>query len=176
MLFHFLFAFFGLVALLPMMAQCQQATVDELGELELLNDPELLQAMEIFASMSPEEMEETMEEVKEMLGDDPATLAAIEQVKQQVTDMKSINHSLADLIAKDEVAAATQDALELLGKADLTTWETIWNRQSDILEAVIKSGQMSEDDAIRFKSSPEEWKEELTFIWNELQKQAAEAS
>jgi hypothetical protein len=36
-----------------------------------LDDPGLLMAMEMFSKMSPEEVEETMMELKRMLGDDP---------------------------------------------------------------------------------------------------------
>jgi len=48
------------------------------------DDPELLSAMEIFANMSPDEMEDTMNAMKDLLGNDPETVAAINQVMQEI--------------------------------------------------------------------------------------------
>lgn len=143
------------------------------GGLDLKNDPELLAAMEIFAGMSPEEMEETMNELKEMLGNDPETLAAINEVMEEMKQMDAadIKSSLEQMVADDEVAKATQDALKLIHKS---SWETIWEKQADILDAVIQSGQISAEDAALFKSDQDKWEMELRFIWNELQKQAAD--
>lgn len=146
----------------------------KLEEINFADDPELLAAMEIFAAMSPEEMEETMQELTQMLGDDPETLAAIQEVMDQIPKISAsdIQSSLQEMIADDEIAVATQNALKMLHKTD---WETIWDKKEDILEAVIQSGQISAEDAALFKSDNEAWEKELKFIWNELQKQAAEA-
>ncbi|CAB9518984.1 expressed unknown protein [Seminavis robusta] len=145
------------------------------NQLDLENDPELLAAMEIFAGMSPEEMEETMKELTQMLGDDPETLSAIRDVMKEIPNLKTsdIQSSLKEMVSEDEVAAATQDALKLLGKSN---WETIWEKQDLILEAVIQSGQLSANDAALYKSDKDAWEKELRFIWNELQKQAAASS
>jgi len=140
--------------------------------LDLERDPELLVAMEIFAAMNPEEMEETMEELKKMLGDDPETLEAIQHVMNELPKMKSedVQSSLNDMIADDEIAAATNDALKLLGHSH---WDQIWEQQDVILQAVIQSGQISEEDTALFTSDNAAWEKELRFIWNELQRQAA---
>ena len=139
-----------------------------------LNDPELLAAMEMFAGMSPEETEETMKELVGMLGDDPETLAAIEEVMKEIPNMKAndVQSSLKQMVSEDEVAAATQDALKLLGKSN---WETIWEKQDLILDAVIQSDQINAEDTALFKSDNAAWEKELRFIWNELQKQATTA-
>lgn len=139
------------------------------------DDPELLEAIEMFAGMSPEEMEETMQELIGMLGEDPETLAAIEEVMKEIPDMKAgdIQSSLNQMVSENEVATATKDALRLLGTSD---WETIWEKQSLILDAVIQSGKMNAEDNALFKSDKVAWEKELRFIWNELQTQAASAS
>jgi len=140
-----------------------------------LEDPELLNAMEIFANMSPEEMEETMRELKEMLGDDPEALAAMEQVMQEIPKMKAdhIQSSLKELIEEDEIAAATQDALEMLRSG---SFDAVFEKRNEILEAVIASGKIDAVDAARFQASPTAWEAELKHIWSELMKQANEAS
>jgi hypothetical protein len=145
----------------------------ESGEPIDFEDPALLAAMEIFAGMSPEEMEETMQELVGLLGDDAETLAAMKEVMDEIQNLEASDtqSSLKQMIADDEIAAATQDALKMLHKTD---WETIWERKDDILEAVIQSGQIEADDAALFKSDKEAWEKELKFIWSELQRQATE--
>lgn len=141
-----------------------------------LTDPELQNAMQIFANMSPEEMEEAMQELQAMFGDDPDATAAIEEVMQEIPKMKSANDvqaSLQDLIREDEIAVATSDALKLLQQDG--SWDTIWERRDDILEAVLASGQIDPADAARFRASKDDWEAELVHIWNELQKQAGAA-
>ena len=129
----------------------------------------------MLAGMSPEEMDETMKELLDMMGDDPETVAAIKGVFQDLPNMveKDIQSSLLKMMLNDGVAAATQDALQVLGASD---WGTIWNKQGVILEAVIQSGKMSVEDAALFKSDKAAWEKELRFIWNELQTQAKEAT
>lgn len=139
-----------------------------------LEDPGLLMAMEMFSKMSPEEMEETMMELKKMLGDDPETLAAIDDVMKEIPNMKDadIKSSLKDMISDDEIQAATNDALRLLRSTE-NVWETIWEQRDAILEAVIASGQITAMDAARFRNDRNEWEAELKHIWTELQKEAA---
>jgi hypothetical protein len=139
-----------------------------------LDDPGLLMAMEMFSKMSPEEVEETMMQLKEMLGDDPETMAAIDDVIKEIPNMKAagIQSSLKDMISDDEIQAATNDALRLLRSTE-NVWETIWEQRDAILEAVIASGQITPMDATRFRNDRNEWEAELKHIWNELQKEAA---
>lgn len=136
-----------------------------------LDDPELLEALEMLLDMSPEEMDETMKELLEMMGDDPETVAAIEGVFKDLPDMveKDIQSSLLQMMLNDKVAEATQDALQLVGASN---WDTIWEKQDLILDAVIQTGKMSADDASLYKSDKAAWEKELRFIWNELQVQA----
>lgn len=144
----------------------------EAGDLDL-DDPELLAAMEIFAAMSPDEMKETMQELVELLGDDPETRSAIQELLNEIPKMEAsdVRSSLKDMVADDEIAVATQDALKILRKSD---WDSIWDKRETILEAVIRSGKISVEDAAKLKSDKAAWEAELKFIWNELQKQAAE--
>ena len=139
-----------------------------------INDPRLMDAMEIFANMSPEEMEETMKELQGMLGDDPETIDAIQDVMKEIRSMNAndIPNSLKDLVEEDEVRVAMKDALQILKDGQ---WDTIWEHRNFIRDAVIDSGKISPEDAARFKTDQNAWEEELKFIWNELQKQAAAA-
>jgi hypothetical protein len=138
-----------------------------------IDDAELLEAFHELASMTPEEMEETMKDLTAMLGDDPETLAAVEEVMKEIQNMKvmDIKSAFKDLISEEEVAAATEEALIMLGQS---SWEVIWEKNDFILEAVIQSGQMSAEDAAKFKSDKDAWEKELRLIWSELQKQAAD--
>lgn len=161
--------------------QQHQAVSDEdilnsngaLGGLDFENDPELVEALQIFAGMSEEEMEETMRDLIALLGDDPETLAAIQQVLDEIPNMKhsEIQSSLKDMVAQDEIAAATEDALHMLASAE---WNQIWEKQALILEAVIESGNISEEDAQRYKSDVIIWEHDLKQIWSELQQQIGE--
>jgi hypothetical protein len=138
------------------------------------SDPELMDAMEIFSAMSPGEMEEAMVELLDVLGDDPDMLLAIQEIQKELETMKASGEydtgKLEDMIADDELAAATQDALDMLGS--ITDWESIWEMQEVILQGVLESGQLSVKDAALYKSDKSAWEEELKFIWNELQNQA----
>ena len=155
----------------------QQDSVDSSNSETLLdmNDPRLMDAMEIFANMSPEEMMETMNELKGMIGDDPETIAAIQDVMKEIQSMNAndIQNSLKDLVEEDEVRVAMKDALTILKDGQ---WDTIWEHRNFIRDAVIDSGKISPEDAAKFKTDQTAWEEELKFIWNELQKQAAASS
>ena len=139
----------------------------------LAEDQELLNAMEIFAGMSPTEMEETVRQLMDTLGmDDPETLAELNKILELIPQMKADDRggsNLQQMAQDDELAVATEDALRLLGNSN---WDEIWDKQDVILEAVLASGQLSPEDAARFKTDESAWKKELRFIWDELQKQA----
>ena len=138
----------------------------------ILDDPDLLEAMEIFANMSPEEMEDVLKELQMVLGDDPETLEAMREVMEELPAMKAadIQRNLKNLVEQDEIAKATADALDLLRKGE---WNAIWDRRQEILDAVIASGKIDPEDAARFRSDPSEWEAELKHIWGELQNLAA---
>ena len=136
-----------------------------------LNDPRLIEAMEMFGNMSPDEMKETMNELRAMLGDDPKTVEAINQVMNEIQtmDKSQIQGSLQDMVEQDEIRVAMKDALEMLKDGQ---WDVIWEHRMLIRDAVIDSGKISPDDAAKFKTDDVAWEKELKFIWNELQKQA----
>ena len=137
------------------------------------NDPELMEAMEIFNAMSPEDMQEAMLGLLEAVGDDPEMLAAIQEVQKEIEMMKASGENdagnLQDLIEDDGLAAASQDALDMLGSKD---WESMWEMQEEILQGVLESDKLSAEEAALYKSDVSAWEKELKFIWNELQNQA----
>lgn len=85
-----------------------------------LDDVELLEAINELAEMGLEERVSMMEELVGMLGDDPETLAAIEDVMNEIQFLKAkdIKSKVEDIVSDDVVAAATQDALKLLGRSN----------------------------------------------------------
>ena len=136
-------------------------------------DEAVLQAMEIFAGMSPEEMEDTIMELIQMLGDgDPETKAELEVLLNELIPQIKSESNLNQMVQDDELAVATNDALRMLKGSN---WDEIWAKQDVILEGVLASGHLTAEDAARFRTDEDAWKEELQFIWGQLQKQAAEA-
>ena len=137
-----------------------------------IDDPRLVEAMEMFANMSPEEMMETMKELQGMLGGDAETVEAINQVMKEIQtmDVNDIQHSLKDMVQEDELNVAMYDALQMLKDGQ---WDTIWEHRNLIRDAVIDSGKISPHDAARFQTDQVAWETELKYIWKELQKQAA---
>ena len=81
-----------------------------------LDDPEVQMAIDMFSKMSPEEMEETMVEMKQLFGDNPEMMDAIDEVLKEIPKMKAgdLQSSLKDMISEDEIQAATYDALRML--------------------------------------------------------------
>eukprot|EP00980_Cylindrotheca_fusiformis_P011386 scaffold2638_cov114-Cylindrotheca_fusiformis.AAC.14 len=158
---------------------------DAAADAKLLSeDEELVEALEIFQRMSPEEMEETVLELMKQMDDDPDGRAELESLlndilpelklqQQQDQDQQQQQQNLKQMIEEDEIAVATQDALRLLSGS---SWEDLWAKQDIVLEGVLNSGQLTPEDAALFKSDKAAWKEQLKFIWDELQKQAAAAA
>lgn len=139
------------------------------------SDPELLEAIQTLAHLSPEEMMETIEELKEVFSDDPETLKEIEEVMLEITklDASEIDRSLKDLAEDDMVAFAMSETLDLLKAADENDWKNILDNKDAILETVIASNVMSEEEIAHFLNDPGAWENELEQIWNELKLQAA---
>lgn len=128
--------------------------------------------------MSPEEAKEAFAEVIEMLGedkDDPEMMEAIQEVMREMERMNSgvdIKDRLSSMTLEEEIAEATEMALEMISTSD---WEVIYNKREDILDSVIASGKISAEDAALYKSDAAAWEEELKFIWDELQSQAKDS-
>lgn len=128
-------------------------------------DPELYEAMQMFAGMTPEERMETMEELKVVLGDDPELLKELDTIMEEIANMDpmEMDQSLQDLQSD-----VVNDALDLLAKADENDWDKVVANQQAILEAVIQNGGMSEEEAKIFRNDPDAWQEELRLIFEEL--------
>mmetsp|Transcript_31978 Transcript_31978/g.54572 ORF Transcript_31978/g.54572 Transcript_31978/m.54572 type:complete len:181 (+) Transcript_31978:74-616(+) len=140
----------------------------------LLNDPEALQAMELFMGMSPEEREDTIRGLMEAVGDDPKARAEMELIisklpaltEEQVAGGK-LKSSLKQMIQDDEFARARQDAKRQIGG---TKWEFFLENEEAILEATIASGQLSAEDAALFKTDKKAWLKQLRVIWEDVAK------
>ena len=142
------------------------------------NDPELQAAIQQFADMSPEEMIETINELKESLGDsDPETMKELDSILEDLSrlDAKELEDSLYSIMEEEAVAKAMGETLELLSQSGEEAWEKIIANKDLILDAVIQTGTMSEDEISLYKSDPSSWENELKEIWNEL-RGVAEAS
>jgi hypothetical protein len=104
--------------------------------------------------------------------DDPETKAELELILNELLPQIKSQSNLDQMVQDDELAVATQDALRSLQGSN---WDEIWAKQDVILEGVLASGQLTQESAALFRSDDEAWKEELKFIWDQLQQQAAEA-
>lgn len=142
----------------------------------LLNDPEALQAMEIFMGMSPEEREETIRGLMEAVGDDPKAKADMELIisKLPALDAEQVKNSdaglqssLKQMVQDDEFAKARRDARQQL---DGTSWEFFVQNADAILEATIAGGQLSPEDAATFKTDRKAWLKQLRVIWEDVAK------
>jgi hypothetical protein len=136
----------------------------------LLNDPEALQAMEIFMAMSPEEREITIHNLLEAVGDDPKARAEMELIisKLPALEAEQVSGSesnLKKLIQEDEFAKAKHNAKKQL---DGTSWEFFVENQDAILEATIAGGQLSAEDAALFKTDKKAWLKQLRVIWEDV--------
>ena len=166
------------LAFLLLLALCQLSLAVEPIVIEddhpLLNDPDALQAMELFMGMSPSEREETIRELMEAVGDDPEKRAEMElllsklpavdaeQLKNSPGGMRS---SLKQMVQDDEFAKARTDAKQSLGG---TPWSLFVENSDAILEATIASGQISPEQAATFKSDNEAWLKQLRVIWEDV--------
>ncbi|KAL7434244.1 hypothetical protein ACHAXM_003963 [Skeletonema potamos] len=140
----------------------------------ILNDPEALQAMEIFMGMSPEEREDTIRGLMEAVGDDPKARAEMELIisKLPALDAEQVDggkqaSSLKQMVQGDEFAKARQDAKR---KLDGTSWEFFLENQEAILEATIAGGQLRPEDAALFKTDKKAWLKQLRVIWEDVAK------
>mmetsp|Transcript_23849 Transcript_23849/g.27609 ORF Transcript_23849/g.27609 Transcript_23849/m.27609 type:complete len:197 (-) Transcript_23849:37-627(-) len=147
---------------------------DDDVDMGLLDDPELAEAMQMFADMSPEEMAGGVEELKEMFKDDPETLKDLEEVMQELSNLSSddMEERLQEIMQEEAVAYAMTETLEMLQAADEEDLEKIISQKDIVLESVIQTGAISEEEIEFFKSNPDEWEKELRHIWGELNNQA----
>lgn len=136
----------------------------------VVDDKELLSAMEIFVGMSKEEREDTIRGLMERVGDDPVKRAEMEGLLK-LLDKDNSDSNLKEMVYEDEIAKAKAEARRQL---DGTDWKSFWAKQAEILETVLASGQLSPEDAARFKTDEDAWKTQLKIIWDDLQKQGGQ--
>mmetsp|Transcript_4638 Transcript_4638/g.12950 ORF Transcript_4638/g.12950 Transcript_4638/m.12950 type:complete len:197 (-) Transcript_4638:2514-3104(-) len=147
----------------------------------MTNDPELAEAMEIFAYMSNAERTEAMQELKELIGadatNDPEAMKLFEQLFNEVGKMKEVNgdgtsSSLQELVAEDERVARVEDVMHALRQAGPAEFETkVLARKEAILEAIVEAGQMTDEQAQIYRNDGAAWQDMLTAIWKDLQGQ-----
>mmetsp|Transcript_24206 Transcript_24206/g.26730 ORF Transcript_24206/g.26730 Transcript_24206/m.26730 type:complete len:180 (-) Transcript_24206:166-705(-) len=161
-----------LVAFMP--SQLINAEIIEIEEDHpLFTDPDLLGAMEIFMGMSTEERGKAIQGLMDTIGDDPQKrkemeliISKLPAVEQEQIVKRGQAGNLNDMIQADEFAKAKHEAKKKLGGIE---WESFWAMQEEVLESVIASGQVSPEDAARFKTDEEAWKKQLKTIWLDLQ-------
>ena len=73
----------------------------------LLEDPELLNAMEIFMGMSAQERYETIQGLMEAVGHDPGKRLEMERLIEMLPQMED-NSDLREMIRQDELLKAKQ--------------------------------------------------------------------
>jgi hypothetical protein len=138
----------------------------------LVDDPALLNAMEIFMGMSAQERYETMHGLMEAVGHDPSKRAEMETLIKMLPQMDYDDDndasvtSLRQMIHDDEMRKAQHEAQRQVEGQD---WESFWAMQADILEATIASGQLTPEQAADFKTDEDAWKAQLRIIFDDLQ-------
>jgi hypothetical protein len=139
-----------------------------------IDDPELAEAIQMFADMSPEEMMETMKELRYMFENDPETMKEVEEIMQEIAklDPAEMKQSLTGSIDEEMAAKAMDDTMDMLKNADESDWNKIRENKEQILEVVIQSGVMDVEEVRLFRTDPDAWEEELKIIWKELKMQA----
>lgn len=152
----------------------QQEGLDLSDMQQLMKDPELAEAIEMFTQMNPEEMKEIMDDMMGLFGDDEDASSAIRVVIKEVENMDAtdLRETMKEMMEEEEVAKAMQNTMQMLATADESMLDEILGKKDLILESVIQSGQLSELDVQKFRSDPDAWEKELKHIWAELRKQA----
>ena len=140
----------------------------------LLTDPDLPAALETFLGMSPEEREEAMQGLLAAVGDDPVQRAEMERLLATLPAMNeeqlkgshsSLYYSLNKMDRGDEVAQARENARQTMGGV---TWDFFVENQAAILEATIADGQLSAEDAARFRTDGAAWLKQLRVIYDDI--------
>ena len=141
----------------------------------LLSDPDLLASLEIFMGMSPEEKEGAITGLLNAVGNDPVQRAEMEDLLKKLLKLSNdeqlkaspggIHSSIQQMIRDDEIAKAKQDAAKML---DGTSWEFFSDNHEAILDSTIASGQLSTEDAARFKKDKKAWKKQLRIIYDDV--------
>lgn len=153
-------------------------TIEKKEEPVNFDDPELLGAIQTFATLTPEELKETMDELQEIFKDDPETFKEIEEVMTEVAklDPSEIESTMAILRQEDKEATEIADTLQMLREADEEDWSNVLANKDEILQSVIASGVMSDEEIELFQNDPTAWESELGVIWDELMEQAEKAT
>jgi len=149
------------------------------NNMDIINaDQELDEAIQMFASMSPEEMMETMEELREMFGNDPETMKEVEEIMKEIAELEpaEMEERFKELVDEEMAVKAMDDTMDMLKNADEGDWNNILEKKEQILEVVIQSGVMDAEEVRLFRTDPDAWEEELKIIWEELKNQANEYS
>ncbi len=141
-----------------------------------LNDPELQEAIEMFQNMSPQEMMETIELLKEdpIYKNDPSLLQELDSILEELSQLNEdeIRRNLDDILHEETVAQSIVETMDMLKNTDEKDWQKIIDNKDLILDSVIASGIMSEEEIDLFKNDKKAWEEELKGIWAELKAQA----
>uniref|UniRef100_A0A7S3P6Z9 Uncharacterized protein n=1 Tax=Amphora coffeiformis TaxID=265554 RepID=A0A7S3P6Z9_9STRA len=138
---------------------------------DVMDNEELVSAMEIFMAMSEQERYETIQGLLEAVGHDPAKRKEMEQfiamLPPILSDDESQNsqkHNIRQLIQQDELLKAKHDAAQHIPQ----DWDSFWSMQAEILEATLASGQLTPEQAATFKTDETAWEEQLRMIYNDL--------
>uniref|UniRef100_A0A7S2S136 Calmodulin n=1 Tax=Eucampia antarctica TaxID=49252 RepID=A0A7S2S136_9STRA len=141
---------------------------------DVFDDPEMAEAMQMFTDMSPDEMRKTMEVMLGNLDDDPETQKALETAMDELSKMNAeeIEQAFSEILEEEQRANDISDTINLLAQLEQSSWDEIMSAKDLILDAVIESGQMSQDDIDTYKNDPSAWEKELQFLWKELKNEA----
>ena len=152
--------FFTLLASVPTLILGAEETAAK----SLLDDPELLNTLEIFMAMSDQERQETIQGLMEAVGYDPSKRSEMEMLVKMLPQMQE-GGGLPEMILEDEFRKAQHEARRQIEGQD---WDSFWAVQAEILDATIASGQLTPEQAAHFKTDEEAWKAQLKTIYDDL--------
>lgn len=175
----FVQAQFGMKRKIPNPIETETTTstnaINEQKEDTYFDDAELQAAIDMFANMSPQEMQDTIQELKLEFKDDPSMIKELDEILEELSqlDAEDFQENLESIMEEEAVAQAMAETLDMLRNADEGAWEKIMANKDLILDSVIESGVMSEEEIELFQNDPTAWEEELKHIWAELKQQAS---
>jgi len=126
--------------------------------------------------MSPEEREDAIKGLMDVVGDDPIKRAEMELLISKLPALDAeqlrnspggIHSSMEQMLRDDELAKARRDAQQMMGGV---SWDFFVENQAMILEATIAGGQISSKDAAKFQADEQAWMKQLRVIYEDVVK------
>lgn len=127
--------------------------------------------MALLADMSQDDLDVVLKGIGEMMGDDPETIAAIQGILGDIVSTEDPVKSLSEILDREDFEKAITENLDWVNDSD---WLKVYQKRHEILEAVIATGELPPEEALRFMEDPSAWETELKKVWDSLQAKTSE--